>query len=387
VGRDVRSSPALLSVALSVALAACTPPGGDDDDEGPRPPPPAQHEAGGVLRLAAVARAALDLATAPAALGTLPDSALRFGRVQARLGEDAVVVAPVAGRLAAAPAVALGDAVTAGQTLAFLVPALSAAERVSLRVQGATLGGQVAVAAREATEREAVAVRLRALAQDDVVSRARLQEAETALAVARAQLAAAARARTAATDGDAAGALPLRAPAAGTVVAFVLTVGSVVPAGAVVARLVRAGPRWIDLAVPADDAIGEGYELSFGPRTIPARLLARGGAVEDDGARHDRLEAFDADLLPGAIVAVRVARGPSTGVLVPEAAVVPGIGGDGVYVEAPPGAFTLRPVRVAARFGGQARLAEGLRAGEIVVTRGAMALRSEGLRDALGDGD
>jgi cobalt-zinc-cadmium efflux system membrane fusion protein len=379
VDRDVRA----LGPLLALGLAACVPRG---DDEA-RPVVAARSEAVGTLRLSAAARAALDLRVDPAAEGALPDTALRFGRVQARLGDETVVVAPVTGRVSVAPGVSLGARVEAGQVLLSLAPVLSAAERMSFRVQGAELAGRVEVAARELADRESAAARARALAPDAVVSRARLQEAETAVAVARAQVAAATQARSAATGGAGAGAVPLCAPGAGTLVSLTVTVGTLVPAGATLARIVRAGPRWIDLSVPPDDASGAGYEVAADGRWLAARLLARGGAVEDDGARHDRLEVEADDLLPGAVVSVRVARGPSEGVVVPEEAVAPGVGGDVVYVEEAAGEFAARPVRVAARFAGRVRLASGVRAGEPVVVRGAAALRSEALRGALGEGD
>jgi membrane fusion protein, heavy metal efflux system len=123
---------------------------------------------------------------------------------------------------------------------------------------------------------------------------------------------------------------------------------------------------------------------------FPARFVSRGAVVGPDGARRDRLEvdAADAALLPpGATVAVRLARATGRGVLVPVGALVPGAGGDGVFVETAPGLFEQRTVRVAARFSGPARLAAGLRGGEKVVTRGAMALRGELLRSQLGEDD
>ena len=114
--------------------------------------------------------------------------------------------------------------------------------------------------------------------------------------------------------------------------------------------------------------------------------------VDDDGTRHDRLEVdgvggADAALVPGATVSVRVARGTASGVVVPESAVVPGIGADTVWVETAAGHFAARPVRVAARFGGQVRLAAGLAAGDQVVVRGAAGLRGEALRPVLGEED
>ncbi|MGZ3460277.1 MAG: hypothetical protein ACXU86_17445, partial [Archangium sp.] len=124
--------------------------------------------------------------------------------------------------------------------------------------------------------------------------------------------------------------------------------------------------------------------VAAGRDWVPARLVSRGGVVAaEDGARHDRLEVGAAKtvaLLPGAVVAVRLARDDREGILLPESALVPGIGGEVVYVEVSPGVFVPRPVQVAARFGGRVRLASGLSGSEQVVVRGAMALRGEAFR-------
>ncbi len=369
----------LLAVAAAAAtVAACR------ARDAPRellPPAPA-----GAVRLSEQQQRALGLELVVAREGDLPDVSLRFGRVRARLGEDALVVSPVAGRIDRPAPVALGESLVAGATLLEIVPVLGAGERVSLGVQGAEIEGQIESAARELAARQAEAARDRELAKDQIVSAERLQRAETAVATTRARLDALRRARGLQARGEG-GAIALRAPVAGTVVALDAPVGAVVRAGDTLARILRPGPRWVDVAVPPDDLVGTRYEVQVASSFVPARLVSRGAVVEEDGARHDRLELgaeHAARVLPGSTVVVRVAVGPAQGVIVPESALVPGVGEDRVWVAAGDGAFSARAVKVAARFGGQARIAAGLRPGERVVARGAMALRGEEMRRVLG---
>jgi cobalt-zinc-cadmium efflux system membrane fusion protein len=187
--------------------------------------------------------------------------------------------------------------------------------------------------------------------------------------------------------------MPLVAPADGTLVALEVALGEGVDAGRPVARVLRAGPRRIDLSVPAADPAASAYEVQIADRWVPARLVARAIAVGADGNRHDALEidpgtapgsAPRAEPVVGAVVAVRLAAAAARGPIVPESAVLMSAGGEVVYVETKHGRFEARVVHIAARFGGQVRIAAGVAAGEPVVVRGAAALRGEALRSSLG---
>ena len=156
--------------------------------------------------------------------------------------------------------------------------------------------------------------------------------------------------------------------------------------GEVLAKLVREGPLWIDLLVPPDDPNADRYAVVIPSGVIPARLMARGRVIDADGTRHDRLVIDvprSAAVRPGSTVSVQVARGTVRGIVLPESALVPGVENDTVFVETSSGVFAARVVRVAARFGGQVRLASGLQPGEIVVTQGTMGLQGERLRSQL----
>jgi len=346
---------------------------------------PQRGQPDGTIRVSASDRAALGLIVVAAAEGELPDAVLRFGRVRPIVGEEALVVSPVAGRIPRAPAVTLGAHVDSGAALVEVVPVLAASERISVGVQGAELTGQLEAAQGELAKNEAALFRARELARSKIVSEARLQEAETAVATTRARLEALHRAIGAQTKGQAAP-MGLRAPISGTVVTLNAQVGAVVQQGDVLVRILKPGPRWIDVSVPPGDPPGLRYEVQVGTNRLPARLVAPGAVVESDGTRHDRLQ-IDAEaavaLVPGQSVSVHAARNAAAGIVLPEAAIVPGVKNDRVFVETEPGTFAARTVRVAARLGGRVRLASGVRAGERVVTEGAMALDGESRRAEL----
>ncbi len=374
-----------VSVLAALLLTACTESETDREERAMAAAVPQRLHSDGTVRLSEADRAALDLHVAAATQGTLADARSRLGRVTARPGDEAVLVAPVSARITSVASIAIGSDVTSGTTLVDITPVLNAGETVSLSVQTAELEGQLRAAEREFTLREATAARARELSTSVIISTQAREEAETAVETTRARIEALRRARAVQLSGGASQ-LALRAPIAGRLVALDVSLGAVVRPGDVLARVLRGGSRWIDVSVSPDDPVGASYEVQVGGGWIPARLVARGSFVGPEGTRRDRLEvdaAQAAALLPGATISVRVGVGESSGVLVPESALVPGVGSDVVYIETAPGSFAPHAVRVAARFGGRARLASGLAAGTRVVTQGAMSLRGESLRSEL----
>ncbi len=375
------------SLALFAVLAfvACRESEAEREEKAMRAAVPARLQSDGSIRLSDADIAALGLEVISVGEGDLPMVAVRFGRVVARSDEESMVVSPIAGRVTRPPDVALGALVQAGATLVAITPILTSAERVSIGVQGADIAGQIEATTRELATREAELARARDLSSSNIVSTAQLQSAETAAATTRARLGALKQSRAIQAQGQG-GLILLKAPAAGTIAALNAVVGTVVKPGDLVARVIQPGPRWIDLAVPPDDDPGERYEAERSDhRWVPARLLATGTVVED-GARRDRLEVDTQDaerLMPGAAISVRVGRGAVKGIVVPDDALVPGVSADVLYVETAPKTYAPRSVVVAARFGGKSRLASGLKPGDRIVIKGAMALRGESLRSEL----
>jgi cobalt-zinc-cadmium efflux system membrane fusion protein len=338
----------------------------------------------GSIQLSDHDRQALGLVVVQVVEGDLPESTLRFGRVLSPPASEGQVVSPVTGRILRPPAVQLGAVVKADATLLEVMPVLDTPERISVGAQSAERQGEIEAAEREVVKADADAARARALSPQ-VVSAAKLQEAETAAGAARARLEGLRNAQTASTQTQTRP-VAVTAPMSGVVAALNVDVGALVNKGDVLAEIVREGPIWIDVSVPPDDPIGAQYEVTTPSGPIAARLLARGRVTDADGSRHDRL-IVDAPqsiaLRPGSSVSVQVARASVRGVVLPESALVPGVESDTVFVETAPGVFAARPVRVAARYGGKVRLVSGLNAGDRVVTQGAMALRGESVRAQL----
>ena len=331
------------------------------------------------------AQRAIGLVVVDVADATLPDVHVRFGHVIARPGDEAVLVAPVTVRIVAVTALPLGTEVAEDSVLVTAVPVLGAADGVALASAAAELTGQLRSAEEELTLRLATLERARALSTTAVVSPQAVQEAETTVETTQAQVDALRRATSIRARGGRT--LTLLAPRAGALVAIEAVVGAVVQPGEVLARVIATGSRFVDVEVPTSESTGAAYEIDLGERWAPATLIARGGTALGL-VRHDRLLIdWTVELTPGAEVSVRVADSSVVGPVVPEAALVPLADGEAVYVERDPGTYEVRPVRVAARFGGRARIAEGLRATERVVTVGAMALSGQALRALLGDAD
>lgn len=380
------ASAAVASLVLASMMSAACAGGGEAtrEAEAMKAATPNRVQADGSIRLTDADRTALGLVVQTVADADLSNSTLRFGRVVSPPANEAQVASPVTGRIIRPPRVQLGTTVAMGATLLEIQPTLDVGERISVGTQAAQREGDIEGAQRELAKAEADAARARALSPQ-VVSAAQLQQAETALAVARAKLEGLQGARTAETTARTQ-AVPVPAPMAGVVADLTATVGSAVARGDTLARIVKPGPLWIDIAVPPDDPVGDRYEVITANGTIAARLLARGRLTDVGGTRSDRL-AIDAaaasSLTPGTTVSVRVGHGGTRGILVPESAIVPGVETDTIFVEVSASTFAPRPVQVAARFGGQVRLSTGLKPGERVVVRGGMALQGELVRSQL----
>jgi cobalt-zinc-cadmium efflux system membrane fusion protein len=366
---------ALWRLIVMVALLAlsCRSGGEEEGDRGAR----RRVDGQGRVVLTQAERAALGLDTATAAQGSLTTSRLRFGRVVAGPQGDVLVTAPVTGRLTA-PTVSLGATVRAGDALVTMEPLVDAASRGTLGAQRRELQGQVEAARAQVEAKRADLTRVTTLVSSGLATDADRAQAEAALTAEQVRVESLQRAmgELARITG---GRMELRAPAAGVVAMIATEAGSVIQQGTVVARIVRAGPRWIDVAVPPGDPIGNSYRVHGVDAVVPANLVVRGAVVQADGTRRDRLEAApDAapSLPPGAVVPVEVLH-ETQGVVVPVSALVRRGHETIVFIEIEPGRFLPRPVHVAARDDARAVLSSGVAPGERIVTRGASSLLGE----------
>ncbi len=322
-------------------------------------------------------RKALGIETIAATKGTLTTSAVRFGRVVARPQEDALVAAPVTGRLVA-PTLALGARVSAGDLLVTLQPLVDTASRATLEAQRRELHGQIEGARAQVEAKRTDLGRLATLVSSGLATEAERAQAQAHLSSEQARIDSLKRASSelARVTG---GRMEIRAPVPGVVATLATDTGSLIQQGSILARIVRAGPRWIDLAVPPGDVVGSGYRAQGLSDAVSARLLSRGAVIQADGTRRDRLEAAPeaaADLLPGATVPVDVLH-ETQGVLVPVQALVRRGREKLVFVELEEGHYEARPVQVLASDDSRAVVSTGLAASDRVVSRGASALLGE----------
>jgi membrane fusion protein, heavy metal efflux system len=293
---------------------------------------------------------------------------------------EAVVSAPVDGIVRAARVPAPGMSVRRGQVLASLSSTLGGGEDVATL----DLGIAEARIARDAAAREQS--RMASLVRAEAVPERRLDEANTAVRLANAQLAAA-QARRSALAGGGAG-VPLVAPISGTILSSTLVQGAGVAAGSELMRIGNTGSLWLVAHVPEAMAARVGQpnalDIVLPDGTVALRagngltLVQRGGYIDPRTRTMDVIFATgSSSLRPGQRVQGRIATGGATDALtIPASAILNEAGQDVVYVQIAAETFERRIVTVVQRSGNRVAIDGDVRAGERVVTRGAAAMRA-----------
>lgn len=303
--------------------------------------------------------------------------------VDVRLSPDAeaIVAAPVAGIVRTGGNVpAPGMNVRAGQVLATISAQLGAGEDVAL-MDLAIAQARINV---QAAQREVS--RLGRLYRAEAVPQRRLQEAQTALSLAQAELGAATR-RRAALGGGGPG-VPLVAPISGRILTSSLVRGQAVQAGAELVRIGNPNQLWLVAHVPEAQAGGisapSGLDLIRvgGDATLRVgqqlRLVQGGGFVD---ARTRTMDVIFASggmgLSPGQRLQGRLLTGFGRNALsVPATAISNENGQPMIYVQVEGEAFERRPVQLGVRAGEFVEIRGDVRPGERVVTVGVAAVRA-----------
>lgn len=270
----------------------------------------------------------------------------------------------------------LGDAVAAGETVALL----------ESREAAGFVAERNAAAARARAAR-AAAARERRLFNAKITARQDLEAADAARAEAEAELQRTQAAVAAAGVTGNGRYLAVRSPISGRITEVNTQLGAYVSAGAELFHVADPRRVQIDAAVAAADA----QRIRPGDRAVVE--LPSGGTV--DAVVRSSTPSLSAEsrtatvvlqpmgtpaaLTQGQAVRVRIVpRGSVTtsAIVLPEEAVQQVEGRDSVFVQRE-GGFQAVTVTVGQRTAGRVEIVEGLRPGQIVVTRGAFVLKSQ----------
>jgi cobalt-zinc-cadmium efflux system membrane fusion protein len=324
--------------------------------------------------------------------GQIAETVSIQGRVVPRSGGQAQVFSPFPGRLSAPRAglPILGRAVQQGQTLAVVEQELSATEATAAAEKRIEIDSQIQQAESQVEQKTRDYERAKALYDGGVIALKQLQLAETDLRIARAQLAAAQRAKAsydALLRAGAAGSrrIEITAPISGVITAVNAAVNQQVSADKPLFEITQLGLVWIEAQVfedylplvrrartleitsrAAPDTIFIGRIVSFTHQVDPANKTE--GVIFEVANKNDVLAV-------GMNVDVRVPSGEaSTGLTVAASAIIEEEGHSIVFVELEPGRYEKREVKTGARDSKSVIITDGLKAGEKVVTTGAQLL-------------
>lgn len=182
--------------------------------------------------------------------------------------------------------------------------------------------------------------------------------------------------------------LTVRAQAAGTVLELPAAIGQQVEPGAVLAKIARQGPLWVELQASPQQAplLRPGAELRVGDACrikVIAVSPVVNGANQTAQVRAEQI-GRDACLKMNAFVEARLVQPPvQTGALaVPASALVRRGGSNYVFVRNAKG-FTAVPVKTGAVAGDQVWVQGALQAGAPIATRGVVAIK--GVWSGLGE--
>ncbi|MBI4755695.1 MAG: efflux RND transporter periplasmic adaptor subunit [Betaproteobacteria bacterium] len=331
----------------------------------------------------------VDFATAEVVTRPIRSVVDATGTLRARPDGEALLTAQTAGQIKPAGAFPrLGQAVSKGQVLAYLVP---------------RLGGDTDLASLEAAARKAKVeldlagrelARLEGLYRDEVVPEKRVQAARAAEASARAEHDAARQrlGQYGGNSGGAGGGVPIRAPVAGTIADVRVSPGTFAQEGALLFHIADRRGLWLELRVPESEAArlstpgGASFRVAGDERGIEiipgrnGRLIAVGGVV--DAATRTLPVIFEftpptGQQLPiGMAVQAQVfAGGAREAVAIPASSVLDEGGMAVVFVQAGGESFERRTVRLGAREGDWVEVLDGLTPGSRVVSRGAYLVK------------
>lgn len=228
-------------------------------------------------------------------------------------------------------------------------------------------------------EAESQLQRLRALQKQGFATRARVEEQQALVDVARAQ-GAGARSQI----GD----RVIRAPFSGWLSLRRISPGAVVNAGTTVATIVDHSKIKLDFPVPETylAALSPGLEIEAKAAAFPGEIfrgkVASIDPLVDPVTRAATARAIipnpDLRLRPGMLMTVEVRQRPRRAVVVPELAVIGEGSGAFVWKLTPDNKADRQEVSIGTRRDGQIEIVSGLAEGDRIVTEGTVKIRSAG---------
>ncbi len=290
---------------------------------------------------------------------------------------------------------ALGDNVVRGQVLAMLVP------RLAVGTDLATLQAELATARSQAMLAATEAARMSRLFAQQAVSKRRVEEAQSALQIARAQQAAAQQRLSQQAGGG--GGIPLRAPISGKISLAPLANGASVNEGETVFHVVDRRELWVEAHVPEADSArlqrpnGISFELPGINETVNViagengRLVGVGSMIDPNTRSVPVVFAIsqpDQRIVLNQTVNARILTGATRpAITVPVSAVIDDAGQRLVYVMRNGESFARVPVKIGVRDGDRYEITDGLSNGDHIVSKGAMLVRlAAATPEAMGHG-
>ena len=311
--------------------------------------------------------------------GALSSEVVAHGVVSGTPQGEAVLAARADG-VVSRLSLQLGDAVSAGQTVALI----ESREASSIAAERATTSARL-TAARQGLEREQRLFDARITARQD------LEAAQTVLAEAEAEArrtASAASAARVSGDGRSTGVV---SPISGRITAAPAVLGAFVTAGTELFRVADIRQLQVQASVSVQDAArilpGDRARISLPEGDLDAivRSITPGVDSESRSATVLLTPSATTGLRPGQAISARIlsrdgltrdGQGGPASVSVPEDAIQSVEGRDVVFVRTETG-FMPTPVLIGQRSGGRAQITAGLEAGQTIATRNAFLLKAE----------
>ncbi len=383
--------------------------------KGDAPPLPTTVEAkadrvqqNGLVHLTPQAQREANLVIVPAATGDEKETIRCNGQIAINENETWHVGALVEGKVTEVRA-NIGDHVKAGQVLAYLHSHIVHETRAAHTQAQADLDRALShqELTRRVAERAQRLLKVEAISQEQADQAANdLRNAGTAIVKARANLEKEQQHMTefleistngARTPGDAdPDAVPLKAPDSGVIIRRLVSAGSVLSVGQEAFTISNLNNLWVIAGVNEADlaSVRPGMQARISVRAFADRVFAGNvlqlGEELDPQTRTLKVR-IGVPNLQGALKPEMFAqvdleqRDQRSALFIPDSAVEDLNGQKVAFVQTAAETFQVRTLKIRGTANGQVEVAEGIRDGERVVTRGAFALKSELLKSTLGE--